>query len=118
MIKMGCLLRVSDNTGVSKIRLIGMLKKKNVLSVGDVVIGSVQKSTSMIYKKSSIVMGILIKTRKPMHRTDGTTLRFKDNCVLIVDKTLTPRGTHIFGPVPYEIKEKYKKVASLTNNFV
>jgi large subunit ribosomal protein L14 len=118
MIKLGCVLKVSDNTGVNKIRFIGTLRKKKTLTIGDIIIGSIQKTTSPTYKKSSIVTAILIKTKKPVLRSDGSTLRFSDNCVLIVDKTLTPKGTHIFGPIPYEIKYKYKKVTSLTNNFV
>jgi large subunit ribosomal protein L14 len=118
MIKLGCLLKVSDNTGINKVKFIGTLKKKKTLKVGDIVIVSIQKTTSPIYKKSSIVMAILIKTKKPLLRKDGSTLRFNENCVLIIDKTLTPKGTHIFGPIPYEIKYKYKKVTSLTNNFV
>lgn len=118
MIKLGCILKVSDNTGINKIRFIGTLKRKKTLTVGDIIIGSIQKTTSSTYKKSSIVTAILIKTKKPILRLDGSTLRFSDNCVLIVDKTLSPKGTHVFGPIPYEIKTKYKKITTLTNNFV
>lgn len=119
MIKLGCLLKVSDNTGINKIKLIGSLqKKKKTLKVGDIIIGSIKKTSSNIYKKSTIVLAVLIKTKKPFHRLDGSTIRFLENSVLIIDKSMTPKATHIFGPIPYEIKEKYKKVTSLTNNFI
>lgn len=119
MIKLGCILKVSDNTGVSKLKLIGSLRNKlRSLKIGDIIVASVVKTSSDIYKKSSIVLAVLIKTKKPLLRKDGTTLRFAENSVLIVDKTMNPKGTHVFGPVPYEIKDKYKKITSLTNNFV
>lgn len=118
MIKLGCLLKVSDNTGVSRIKFIGSLRRKKNLTIGDVVIGSIQKTTSNAYKKSSIVLGVLVKTKKPLQRSDGSTIRFEENCIIIVDRTLVPKGTHIFGPIPYEIKEKFKKITPLTNNFV
>jgi len=119
MIKLGCILNVSDNTGINKVKFIGTTKKrKSPLKIGDIITGSIQKTSTPNYKKSSIILGVLIKTKTPFFRKDGTTLRFFENSIIILDKTHTPKGTHIFGPVPIEIKYKYKKLTSLTNNFI
>src|SRR5690554_27317 len=119
MIKIGCLLNVKDNTGINKIKFIGTFKKrKKSMRIGDILIGSVKKTSNILFKKSEIVLAILIKTKQPHLRKDGTTIKFFDNGVIIIDKNFIPKGTHIFDPVPFEIKLKYKKIASLSNNFV
>jgi len=119
MIHIGCILKVHDNTGISKIKVIGVLKRqKRIPKVGDVVVASIQKTLSPVYKKSSIIMAMIIKTKKALIRKDGSTLSYLENASIIVDKTGSPKGTHIFGPVPIEIKEKNKKIATLTNSFI
>lgn len=119
MIQTGCILKIHDNTGINKIKVICVLKRaKRLPKIGDIVIGSIQKTLSPVYKKSSIAMAMLIKTKKAIIRKDGSMLSYLENAGIIVDKTGTPKGTHIFGPVPIEIKEKNKKIATLTNNFI
>ncbi len=119
MIQIGCILKIHDNTGINKIKIIGVLnRKKRIPKVGDVIIGSIQKTISPVYKKSSIVTALLIKTKKALIRKDGSTLSYLENAAVIIDKGGTPKGTHIFGPVPIEIKVINKKIASLTNNFI
>lgn len=119
MIEIGCILKIHDNTGVNKIKVIGVLnRKKRIPRIGDIVVASIQKTLSPIYKKSSIVMAMLIKTKKALIRKDGSTLSYLENAAIIIDKTGSPKGTHIFGPVPVEIKKKNKKIAALTNCFI
>jgi len=38
--------------------------------------------------------------------SDGSTLRFDDNAVVLVDKNFQPVGTRVFGPVARELREK------------
>jgi large subunit ribosomal protein L14 len=58
---------------------------------------------------------VVVRTKKEIARPDGTYLRFSDNaCVIIDTKTLEPRGSRIFGPIPREVRKAgYAKIASL-----
>ena len=50
----------------------------------------------------------------PVQRKDGSTIRFDDNAVVIVDNDGNPVGTRVFGPVARELREKgYMKIISL-----
>lgn len=119
MIQIGCILKIHDNTGINKIKIIGVLKRrKRIPKVGDIVIASIQKTLSPIYKKSSIITAMVVKTKKALMRKDGSSLSYLENAAIVVDKTGTPKGTHVFGPIPIEIKEKNKKISTLTNNFI
>ena len=41
-----------------------------------------------------------------MRRKDGSSIRFDDNAVVIVDTNKQPRGTRVFGPVARELRDK------------
>jgi large subunit ribosomal protein L14 len=52
--------------------------------------------------------------KKDYLRKDGSTIKFDDNAVVLVDKNNQPRGTRIFGPVARELREKnFMKIVSL-----
>ena len=57
----------------------------------------------------------MVRTAKEWRRTDGSTVRFDDNAVVILDADGTnPKGTRIFGPVARELRERgYMKIVSL-----
>lgn len=48
----------------------------------------------------------MVRTRVPFRREDGSTIRFDDNAVVLVDKALQPLGTRVFGPVARELRER------------
>ena len=66
-------------------------------------------------KKSDVVEAVIVRTRKPIRRSDGSYLRFDSNAVVILDAEGNPRGTRIFGPVARELREqkKFMKIISL-----
>jgi len=60
------------------------------------------------------VRAVIVRTRFPIRREDGSYLRFDSNAIVIIDKDLNPRGTRIFGPVARELREKnFMKIISL-----
>ncbi len=63
---------------------------------------------------------LVVRTRKPYRRTDGSYVRFDENAVVIVDKVRKePKGGRIFGPIPREISERgYQKIVSLAPEVV
>ena len=60
----------------------------------------------------------MVRQRKPFRRKDGSTVRFDDNAVVILEGK-EPKGGRIFGPIPREIKERgFEKIASLAPELV
>ena len=65
-------------------------------------------------KKGEVVRAVIVRTKQPVKRDDGSLLRFDNNAIVIIDKDLNPRGTRIFGPVARELREKnFMKIVSL-----
>jgi large subunit ribosomal protein L14 len=65
-------------------------------------------------KKGEVVRAVVVRTKQPVKRDDGSYLRFDNNAIVIIDKDQNPRGTRIFGPVARELREKnFMKIISL-----
>jgi large subunit ribosomal protein L14 len=118
MIQTETRLYVTDNTGAREIlciRVIGGSKRKYG-SVGDVIIASVKQATpTAAVKKGEIVRAVIVRTKKEIRRSDGSTIRFDDNAAVLLDPlTKSPRGTRIFGPVARELRDKgFMRIVSL-----
>lgn len=118
MIQQESRLLVADNSGARSLLCIRVLggSGRRYARVGDIIVASVKVATpSGGVKKKSVVKAVVVRTRSPIRRADGTTLRFDDNAaVLLNDDMKTPRGTRIFGPVPRELREQgYARIISL-----
>jgi large subunit ribosomal protein L14 len=117
MIQTESYLNVADNSGAKVLRIIRILggHHKKYGTVGDIVVCSVRDvipNTGI--KKGEVVKAVIVRTRKPIRRPDGTYIRFDDNAAVVLDKFNEPRGTRVFGPVAREIREKgYMKIVSL-----
>lgn len=97
--------------------MIGVLGRHGKLTaeIGDVITANVKESTpDAAVKKGEVVRAVVVRTRAPIRRSDGSYLRFDSNAVVIVDAQRNPRGTRIFGPVARELREKeFTKIISL-----
>ncbi|MFL2939220.1 MAG: 50S ribosomal protein L14 [Opitutales bacterium] len=115
MIQLLSRLEVADNTGAKKVRMIRRLgQNKKTASVGDIIVCHVKESsTEAAVKKGTVVRALVVRTRAPLRRRDGSYLRFDENAVVIVNDDGTPKGTRIFGPVARELRQKYMKIISL-----
>lgn len=112
-------LVVADNSGARSVRvfhLVGGSHRKSA-SVGDVVICAVKDAIpNGKVKKSDVVKGVIVRVKKAYQRKDGSTIRFDDNAVVLINEDGTPKGTRVFGPVARELREKgdkYRKIVSL-----
>jgi large subunit ribosomal protein L14 len=57
---------------------------------------------------------VVVRTKKGVRRPDGSVIRFDDNAAVLLNTTLAPIGTRIFGPVTRELRnEKFMKIVSL-----
>ena len=117
MIQQQSRLKVADNTGAKEIMCIRCLggSYRKYAGVGDVIVASVKTATpGGVVKKGDVVKAVIVRTKKPIRRADGSYLRFDDNAAVIIREDKTPRGTRIFGPVARELREKdYLKILSL-----
>jgi large subunit ribosomal protein L14 len=116
MIQIRSWVDVADNTGARRATMIGVIGKKTMTArVGDVITANVKEAApDGTVKKSEVVRAVVVRTKQPVRRPDGSYLRFDSNAIVIIDKDMNPRGTRIFGPVARELREKnFMKIISL-----
>ena len=122
MIAMRTQLRVADNSGVKKVWAIGVIGRANKQTgdVGDVMTVHVREADpDALAKKGEVVRCVIVRTRAPIRRADGTTLKFDSNAVVLIDAQNNPKGTRVFGPVARELREKrFMKIISLAPEVV
>lgn len=110
-------LKVADNTGAKIVMCVKVLGgvKANAAQLGEVILGSVKSTVpNTQVKKKELVRAVIIRQRKPFQRKDGTSIRFDDNAIVLINADGTPRGSRIFGPVAREVRDnKYSKIVSL-----
>jgi len=110
-------LDVADNSGARMATMIGVIGKGTARSagIGDVITANVKEaSPNGTVKKGEVIRAVLVRTRQPIKRSDGSVLRFDNNAIVVIDKDLNPRGTRIFGPVARELRERnFMKIVSL-----
>lgn len=110
-------LKAADNSGAKElmcIRVLGGMGRR-VGKVGDLIVCSVKQATpGGVVKKGDVVKAVIVRTRRPLRRKDGSYISFDENAAVIVREDKSPRGTRIFGPVARELREKeFMKIISL-----
>lgn len=119
MIQQESRLRVADNSGAREILTIRVLggSVRRHGKVGDVITASVKSAIPAgTVKKGEVVKAVIVRTRTPVRRADGSYIRFNDNAAVIVDDARFPRGTRIFGPVARELRERgFMRIISLAH---
>src|SRR4029434_1323457 len=122
MIQMQTRLNVADNTGAKEVMCVKVLggSKKRTAGLGDIIVCSVKTVIpGSEVKKKAIVKCVVVRTRKPTRRTDGSYVRFDSNAVVLIDNEKNPRGTRIFGAVARELRDrKFMKIVSLASEVV
>ncbi|MFQ6608434.1 MAG: 50S ribosomal protein L14 [Fidelibacterota bacterium] len=117
MIQQETRLKVADNTGAKEVLAFKILggTRKRYARVGDIVVVTVKQAIpGGLVKKGEISKAVVVRTRKEIRRKDGSYVRFDDNAAVLLDNSLEPRGTRIFGPVARELRESgFMKIVSL-----
>src|SRR6266568_226128 len=98
MVQLRSRIDVADNTGARMAKMIGVIGKATMEArVGDVITAHIREaSPGGTVKKGDVVRAVIVRTRQPVSREDGSYLRFDSNAMVIIDKDLNPRGTRIF----------------------
>lgn len=117
MLQLMSRVKVADNSGARFVGVIKVVKQgsHDAAGLGDVVVASVKVATPRgNVKAKEVIRAVIVRTTMPHRRADGSTIRFDDNAVVIINPDGTPRGTRIFGPVARELRDKgYLKIVSL-----
>ncbi len=137
MIQQESMVDIADNTGAKRAMVIRVLGgstssgnfTRRTASVGDIVVCTVKKAlpNSDYYVGSNRkerssrrkVKAVIVRTRAPVRRSDGSYVRFDGNAAVIIDEEQNPKGTRIFGAVARELREKgFMKIVSLASEVV
>lgn len=118
MIQQESKIIAADNSGARSLKCIRVLggSRRRYARVGDTIVASVKTANPAGgVKRKSVVKAVVVRTRSPIIRKDGSTIKFDDNAVvLLAEDNKTPRGTRIFGPVPRELRDMgYQRIISL-----
>ena len=117
MIQTQSMLSVADNSGARAVMCIKVLggSKRRYASIGDIIVISVKDAIPKgKVKKGAVHKAVVVRTRKEIHRDDGSKVQFDNNAVVLTDDKGEPIGTRIFGPVTRELRFKgHTKIISL-----
>lgn len=117
MIQQESRLKVADNTGAKEVLCIRVLggSRRRYASLGDLIVVTVKSAIpGGMVKKGEKSKAVVVRTRKEVRRADGSYVRFDENAAVLLDPSLEPLGTRVFGPVARELRErKYMKIISL-----
>lgn len=117
MIQPFSILNVADNSGAKKIMCIRCLggSVRKFANIGDVIVASVKKADpDGKVKKGDVVMAVIVRTKQPVQRADGSVIRFDENAAVLIDKQKVTRGTRVFGPIARELRAKgFSQIISL-----
>ena len=125
MIQVETMLGVADNSGVKRVQCIKVLggTRRRYASIGDIIVVAVKDSQPSYGLKDAmgkkvhgkaVLRAVVVRTKSPLRRKDGSYIKFDDNAVAIIDAKGEPRGSRIFGPVARELRDKnFLKIVSL-----
>jgi len=117
MIQVQTELDVADNTGARRVECIKVLggSKRRFASIGDSIVVSIKDAIpNGKVKKGSVHRAVVVRTKYSIHRNDGSSVKFDNNAIVIIDEKGEPVGTRIFGPVTKELRLKGQtKIISL-----
>lgn len=122
MIQQETRMTVADNTGAREVMCVKVLggSRRRTASLGDVIICSVKSVIAgSEIKKKAVVRAVVVRTKSPVRRVDGSYIKFDGNAVVIIDAENNPRGTRIFGAVARELRDRnFMKIVSLASEVV
>lgn len=122
MIMEQTVLDVADNSGARTVRCFKVLggTGRRYAHIGDVIVGSVQRVIpGSEVKRGEVVRGVVVRTKAPVRRDDGSYVKFDRNAVVLIGADGLPRGSRIFGAIPRELRQKnYTRIISLAAEVV
>jgi large subunit ribosomal protein L14 len=122
MIQPQTIITITDNSGAKVGRVFKVLgsSKKRYAEIGELVIFSVQKAEPRKQvKKKDVLVGVVVRQKKPFRRKDGSYIRFDENSVVVIGKeNKEPIANRVFGPIPRELTEGFPQIISLASEVI
>ena len=123
------MLEIADNSGVKTAQCIRVLGRTSsgkgkytraTAGIGDIVCVAIKKHLpNCQLDKKKVHKCVIIRTKYPVRRPDGSYVRFDSNAAVMIDNEKNPIGTRIFGAVARELREKnFMKIISLASEVV
>ena len=106
MIQMQTRLGIADNSGAREVQTIKVLggSKRRFANIGDIIKVTVKEAaTRGRVNKGVVYNAVVVRSAKGVRRPDGSVIRFDRNAAVLLNDSLEPIGTRIFGPVTREI---------------
>ena len=81
-----------------------------------VTVKELNKKQTQKVKKGQIFRAVILETKAPLYRKDGSSLKFQRNTAALLSAQMSPVGTRIQSLVPYELRSKnLSKVLALSS---
>ena len=117
MIQLRTRLKVADNSGARVVECIRVLggSSRRYARIGDTIVVAVKQVTpGSPVTKGEMSRAVVVRQKQILRRADGSSIRFDDNAVVLINEQQTPRGTRVFGPVARELRERqFMRIVSL-----
>ena len=117
MIQMKSVLDVADNSGAKRVVCVKVLggSRRRYATLGDVIVVAVREAIpNSKIAKGTVHKAVIVRTHRQVLREDGSYIKFDDNSAVLINATMEPVGTRIFGPVARELRaKKFMKILSL-----
>ena len=117
MIQMQSMLSVADNSGARQVQCIKVLggSHRRYAGIGDIIKVTIKDAIPRgKVKKGDVFNAVVVRTKKGVRRQDGSLIRFDGNAAVLLNSSLQPIGTRIFGPVTRELRgDRFMKIISL-----
>ena len=123
MIQMGTKLAIADNSGAKIGMCIKPIKASSVYhaGIGDVFVMSVVKALPEgKVKKGDVRKAVVIRVKRRIKRSDGSTVMFDENAAVIIGENGDPIGTRVSGAVPGEelSSSGFKKITTIAKEII
>jgi large subunit ribosomal protein L14 len=117
MIQTESYLDVADNSGARRVMCIKVLggSHRRYARVGDIIKVTIKEAIPRgKVKKGQVMSAVVVRTKKGLRRQDGSLIKFDDNAAVLLNASMAPVGTRIFGPVTRELRtERFMRIISL-----
>ncbi|OAA46735.1 50S ribosomal protein L14 [Beauveria brongniartii RCEF 3172] len=126
MIQLKTILNCIDNSGAALVECALVVGQKRHARIGDRIVVVVQEhrtaassgapgvSNAAKVKRGDMRHAVVVRTKYPTQRRDGSVVRFADNACVLLNKAGDPVGSRINGVVGAELKrKKWSKILSM-----
>jgi len=125
MIQLKTLLSCIDNSGAFIVECITTVGQRRPARIGDRIVVVVKEqrtnqtpglvAAAQKVKKGDVRHAVVVRTRYPTQRRDGSIIRFDDNACVLINKAGDPIGSRILGLVGSELMWKgWSKILSMS----